>query len=391
MNINKPVLKDLAQEWILPEINPDLCVHSQCIHSDCESCVDNCPSNAWILEQSSLAIDINACNGCGLCIPACPSGAIHSDFPWNTRQLGARIVALFACENSSIHKSSDILPCIHSLGIRQLLQIYNSGIEHLLVSTADCQQCLRYKPSDNLFQRLEQVNTLLTERNKSPMKIMQRSAKVWLRLFKTDAVVSRGTQISRRNFLRGGSRQMRKQLLIIDPLNMPEFRSIPPGQLLPPCPEDNLHWPWVPEINEQKCNGCDVCIRLCPTEALQYRTEQPVSESPGHEQINPIKDFFSEQHFEQPLNNIPGNSQYIIKPENCTGCGICISACKATAISVFANAVFNSKGNILLTEKQCRGCGNTYHIPQNNLLSDNNLCHICQSNNHSNNLFQVLD
>ncbi len=391
MYIDKSILENLNQEWIIPEINADLCVHSQNIRSDCQLCVDSCPSNAWILDQNSLGMDVNACDGCGLCIPACPSGAIHSEFPWITRQLGARMVALFACEHNSIPKSSDTLACIHSLGIRQILQIYNSGIEHLLLSIGNCQSCPHYHSSDNFFSRLEEVNTLLMERNKNQLKIMQRSAKVWLKLLKTDPVISRGTQLSRRDFFRGGGRQLREQLLILDPLNGSEFRSIPPGQLLPESTRENLHWPWVPRISKQKCNGCDACIRLCPVGALQYSRQQPDPDHLSHEAINPSNDFFSEPHFDKQLNQNTDNGLYVIKPENCTGCGICSSACETAAISIESYAEFNSKENIVLFEKQCTVCGNNFHTPQNNLQADNNLCPVCQAHNHSNNLYQVLD
>ncbi len=384
-------LENINQEWVIPEINADRCVHSQTIHSDCQLCVDSCPAGAWILDENHLGMDVDACDGCGLCIPACPAGAIHSEFPWIIRQLGARMVALFACEHNSIPDNSDTLACVHALGVRQILQIYNSGIEHLLLSTGDCQSCSYYHSSDNLFTRLEKINTLLMERNRQPLKIMQRSAKVWLKVLKTDSVISRGTQLSRRDFFRGGGRQLREQLLIIDPLNGSEFRSIPPGQLLPESTEQQLHWPWVPRITTQKCNGCDACIKVCPENALQYSRLQPDPDSLSHEPVNLSKQDFSAQSFDRPLNQNADNSLYIIQPENCTGCGICSSACEAKAISILSYAGFNSKENILLIEKHCTACGNNYHTPQNNPHADNNLCSVCQAHNHSNNLYQVLD
>ncbi|MCU7834558.1 MAG: 4Fe-4S binding protein [gamma proteobacterium symbiont of Taylorina sp.] len=362
------LLEDIKQELCLPEIDADACVHSLCNDSDCHACVDACPAQAWVLDDEILGLDIEACDGCGLCVPACPTGALHIHFPWVLRQLGAQMVALFACDKSGINESSGILPCIHALGLRQLLQLYNSGIEHLLLATAECKNCSRYRP-EGLNQRLEQLNHLLFEHNKSPIVIMQRSNKVWIKVFRTDETVSRGTQVSRRNFLRGGGQQIRQQLLIIDPLNHSEFQTIPPGKLLPEVGENKVHWPWVPELDEKQCNGCDACMKLCPTDALNLSRSS--------------KD--SSEMYE--LNQV--QLRYEINPQNCTGCGICTAVCKSDAISIhsWSLSIFNQ---ISLSENTCSACGNTFHLPEQHCLSDEVLCRICEHHNHSSDLYQVL-
>lgn len=373
--IKRQFLGNITQEFHLPEINADNCVHALCNDMECRACVDACPAQAWVLDDESLGLNIEACDGCGLCAPACPPGAIHIHFPWVTRQVGARMVALFACDKSGITQSSGILPCIHSLGVRQLLQLYNSGIKHLLLATAQCKNCLRY-PSDNLYKRLEQLNHLLFEHSKSPIIIMQRSNEVWEKVFRTDETVSRGTQVSRRSFLSSGGQQLRKQLLIIDPLNLAEFQTIPPGQLLPERKTEKMHWPWSPAFDEKKCNGCDACVKLCPTEALTLVNSD--IDSSGMYELNPKQ------------------SMYKINPQNCTGCGICTTACESDAININSWSLSESY-QIDLIENDCTACGNAFHYPkQYNFLkkqkeSGKVLCRICELHNHNRNLYQVLD
>lgn len=360
-DISRHVLDSARQESYLPDIDADACVHSYFNQSDCQACVDSCPSQAWILNDESLGLNTDACDGCGLCIPACPSGALSVQYPWIIRQFGGRTMALFNCELSAVKIKTEVLPCIHILGLRQLLLLYNSGISLLLISTAECSDCPR-NPSTTIQQRLKQLNKLLLERNKTPMRILQRSSKVWEKIYKTDEIICRGINLSRRDFLRAEGQQYRRQMLIQDPLNLPECQTVPPGQLLPKIEKNDLHWPWAPILDETKCTGCDACMNLCPTDALQYQ--------PGDD------------------NSAP---EYQLNPVDCNGCGICENVCdvKAIAIQSFSRS---PSPVIELTEKQCSGCGNTYHMPQHSSIqSEEALCRICQQHNHNSNLFQVME
>jgi ferredoxin len=353
-------LKDLVtQELRLPEIDADACVYAYFDQADCHACVDACPSEAWVLDDTALGLDTEACDGCGLCVPACPGGALHIHLPWVIRPFAGRMIALFACEKSSIENNPAIIPCIHSLGVRQLLLLYHSGIEYLLIATAECANCTRHQQS-GIHQRVERLNELLHERRKPPMKILQRSDQVWMRIFNTDEMIPRGTELSRRKFLRGGGEMLRQQMVVLDPLNLSECRTIPPGQLLTTPLDDEVHWPWSPRLNENLCNGCDACIKLCPTDALQMSQQEEGA-----------------------------SSEYRLNPADCNGCGICATACELQAITIHRWSLLKDH-TIELAEKRCTACGNKFHLPRHNPLSHDPLCRICSKHNHNSNLFQVL-
>lgn len=359
MHNTSSILDVITQESHLPEIDGDACVHALFDQAGCHACVDICPTQAWVLGDEALGLDTDACDGCGLCVPACPNGALHVHFPWVIRWFGGRMIALFACEKSDIDANSGLVPCVHALGLRQLLLLYNAGIEYLLVATAECMNCPR-NPQQDIYHRLEQLNLLLKERDKPPLKILRRSSQVWLKIFNTDEMITRGTHLPRREFLRGGGQLLRRQMVVLDPLNLPECRTMPPGQLLPPAKNEEVHWPWSVTLDEHRCNGCDACTRFCPTGALQVIQDE---------------------------ENVV--TAYQLNPANCTGCGVCAAVCDSYAITIHSWSV-SMPHTIELQEKCCTACGNTYHVPSENPLAESSSCHICLEHKHNSRLFQVL-
>jgi heterodisulfide reductase subunit A-like polyferredoxin len=47
--------------------------------SACETCVDECPSDAISMVGNKAVVDIEACVDCGVCIDACPEEAISME------------------------------------------------------------------------------------------------------------------------------------------------------------------------------------------------------------------------------------------------------------------------------------------------------------------------
>lgn len=50
-------------------VDPDVC-------TGCETCVEECPSEAISMVDDVAKVDEELCVECGLCVDACPSGAI---------------------------------------------------------------------------------------------------------------------------------------------------------------------------------------------------------------------------------------------------------------------------------------------------------------------------
>ena len=45
----------------------------------CESCVEECPSEAISMVDEKAEIDLDACVDCGVCVDACPVEAISME------------------------------------------------------------------------------------------------------------------------------------------------------------------------------------------------------------------------------------------------------------------------------------------------------------------------
>ncbi|WP_457668944.1 4Fe-4S binding protein [Thiolapillus sp.] len=338
----------VGQELRLPDIDPDYCVYAVYDQASCQACVDVCPSKAWILSDESLGLDTNACNGCGLCVSACPTGALHIAFPWVVRHFGGKPLTLFACEQAGIPGCNDLMPCVHALGIRQLMVMHTAGITDLLIAQGDCSSCGMICESSLLLpEKIERLNELLVKRHLAPIKLLNYSTAVWRKIYSQEEIISRGTLLKRRTFLSGASsRNLQQQMVVLDPLNRSECRTIPPGALLPePASQTGDFWPWTPQLDPVHCNGCDACIQLCPTDALQ-------------------------------LHNKDGEAAYRIEEKYCTGCNICADICNEDAIRPVAWEI-SMQRRIPLVEKSCTQCGNPFHLPETNPLAEENRCPVC--------------
>lgn len=65
---------------------------------------------------------------------------------------------------------------------------------------------------------------------------------------------------------------------------------------------------FIPEINEEKCNGCGKCITLCPVEAMTL-----VTASDPHK---------------------PGRKKAKLDALQCLGCGVCLKGCNVGALTL---------------------------------------------------------
>jgi len=350
------MLQDLintaAQEFRLPEFIPERCVHSHSETANCHACVDSCPQDAWVLDEEQLGIIPERCDGCGLCVPACTEAAIQSEFETFTGIRGNLKISLIACTQSlSRHPGKGVLPCLHTMGLQDLLSFYRQGSRSLFFLHENCDQCFRGK-GIRIQERIEQLNSLLLQRSLPVFKFRRLSRARWLSLRKETNQNSE-QPVTRRNFLRKIAADIAEKSLNKSEAQM--SKPLSPGNRLPAQNRNDQQF-CFPVIDTEKCNVCHACVRLCPHEAIQQEEES-----------------------------------YQINADNCTACKLCVDSCDQSAIKIEFWSVALST-SIPLDKKVCRACGvEFYSTAEQGSNSDSAYCTICSKTNHSSNLFQVFN
>ena len=330
----------------LPDVDFERCAHSIAVAASCRSCVDACPASAWVMDEEALGIDTDACDGCGVCVPACPQFAIHLDLIAPAVAPGSHHTVLFACEIAVPERGKGVRACLHAIGLDELAQHYMKGMREIVLSLGDCAACNRDSPL-SCDQALADLTRLLADRALPEISVDALSGNDWL------AKRSKLTQATRRDFLmafRTGPQMNSNAAKDRDP--MPAAKTLPAGS------NDTPLTPYQTSIDAQLCTACDACSRICPHQVIRLET----GDDDGY--------------------------SYTFHPHSCTGCGLCVDVCEADAITLERWQHAQSK-HLLLDRKQCKTCGNVFRMPSDRNL-DAALCSICAVTGHNGKLFQVL-
>lgn len=328
----------------LVTLEPALCRNARTTQGGCAACADACPAGAIAMAAGAPELDPLACKGCGVCVPVCPTGAVASrESAGLLPSLGDGPLAMVAC--AAVSGSEVTVPCLAALDAETVAA---AAVGRTLVLTAPeeaaCGACPvgGHPRLNRLVLQAEQV-----------LQAFGLSGRI--RLAYGEEARAEANQMDRRQFLSLGRLGF---LSAASALVKPEPRQVVLQELptRAPAPRRRL----VEAVRRQEaslpegaaavaghfsgvtaaaagCDGCEACIRVCPTGALML---QPAAAHSDHLQFT---------------------------AESCMACGLCMDACPKGVLQLMdtfsprAVATGQSETLAVLPVALCSRCGQRFH------------------------------
>jgi len=341
----------------LPELDSARCVHAAIETASCRACVEVCPKKAWRLDDAALEFDSGLCDGCGLCVPACPRQAIVLPLSFARRPVAGTKALMAACDRAggdvvtqvANHDKPGHIPCLHAIGLGELLRAYRAGRHVWLLAHGDCTRCPRGQ-GEKLSTRLAHLNAALRQRGRRPIVLRKVSLASWSALINTAGA---GEAHARRGFFRALTQQPATVLIGAPPV-LEKEQAKSPGEYLPDG--DDALMPWIIRLNANQCVGCHACARVCPEDAIQFDAAAPA---------------------------------YHLRHRACTGCGLCQDVCQHHAVTL-QPWTEPTQWALPLVEQRCPRCGAAFHTPAE-VSSHTRHCWVCAGAKQKRRLYQVVD
>ena len=288
---------------VAPRYEARNCLAVTYTRGECRECLNACPHEAVTINPQ-VAIDKIDCTGCGICVQACPSGALE---PRVSFESGSPM----RC--SKVAGGAQSVLCLARLQATDVVRLAGSKPE-LTLAHGDCEGCnVGSAAVPALVAKVADDAVRLAATHGRQLKVKVE------RLDSLDHQES-SERISRRSIfsgiLRGAREQVADSLAPLErilpketeddegaPLPVELSRRYQLIELAKPAAETLVPWS-LPRVADG-CILCPLCTRACPTDA-----------------------------FSRNLGEGFAAGLLLLEPERCIGCNACVDACPVQVISM---------------------------------------------------------
>jgi ferredoxin len=301
------------------------------------------------MHGSGLGFDAEACDGCGLCVAACPTEAITLPAPALLIRADAPRGWLMACAQAAVEcrgaLAASRIPCLYTLPPGWLWrQVDTQGLASITVATGDCVQCPHSGAAAEWQRQWAAVASV-----RSAPTLQMAAPRAWQMLAKSAGQ----SAPARRAFFRRLTTPPGRTATNSTPLSSSR------RWLTERLANTSAPALWPVHLDETRCTACLDCTRLCPAQALRM-------EAAG------ARD---------------GGDQFTIDAARCIGCGLCVAVCDADALN-FAQSPptgptavrTDAPRRVRLQRQICPACGASFYRLQRPDAPPQaaRLCRICQ-------------
>ncbi len=274
----------------------------------CAACVEVCPVEALTFTgdvNAPIALNDEICTRCGACVSACPTGAFdqprldeeQSNVTRTLRNLQGAPVELTCPQHPGEDESRapveavvDVGRCLSSLTVSRLLSWVKQLEKDIWLNDRMCSDCPIGEVSAHISVLADYANRFLETWGRKERIHLTSELDESIAPKKADFYDGQQPALSRRDFFSALGRMALKtaSVLIEESLPVPlsgADKEVPEERMRlravldsfgEPAHEqmDVSYMPFANVVVSELCSGCDICTRICPTDALTYKLDE---------------------------------------------------------------------------------------------------------------------